>query len=152
MAEIVHRIACKATPAQVFEALSTREGIARWWTRDTTGDGRLGGVLHTRFLDLDGEERGFFKLEVEDSTPAASLRWRVIDGPPEWIDTRIHFDLSTSGDLTVLKFAHRHWREVTDFTGHCSTKWATFLLSLRAYVETGTGQPAPNDLKIDDWN
>jgi hypothetical protein len=31
-------------------------------------------------------------------------------------------------------------------------KWATFLLSLRALVETGAGLPSPRDLKIDDWN
>jgi hypothetical protein len=31
-------------------------------------------------------------------------------------------------------------------------KWATFLLSLRQLVETGSGRPAPDDLKIDDFN
>jgi hypothetical protein len=31
-------------------------------------------------------------------------------------------------------------------------KWATFLLSLRDYVETGKGKPSPHDLKIDNWN
>jgi hypothetical protein len=31
-------------------------------------------------------------------------------------------------------------------------KWATFLLSLRELVETGTGRPSPDDLKIDNWN
>ncbi len=28
-------------------------------------------------------------------------------------------------------------------------KWATFLLSLKDYVETGRGRPFPNDLKIE---
>jgi len=31
-------------------------------------------------------------------------------------------------------------------------KWATFLLSLKDLVETGKGKPAPDDLKIDNWN
>jgi len=35
---------------------------------------------------------------------------------------------------------------------HCSMKWATFLLSLREFVETGTGKPSPRDIKIDNWN
>ena len=35
---------------------------------------------------------------------------------------------------------------------HCSTKWATFLLSLRDLVETGQGQPSPDDLKISNWH
>lgn len=35
---------------------------------------------------------------------------------------------------------------------HCSTKWAIFLMSLKAYLETGAGQPSPHDVKIDNWN
>jgi hypothetical protein len=31
---------------------------------------------------------------------------------------------------------------------HCSTKWATFLLSLRDVVEGRAGHPAPRDVKI----
>ncbi len=49
-------------------------------------------------------------------------------------------------------FGHRNWREVVEATYHCSMKWATFLLSLREYVETGEGKPSPHDLKIDNWN
>jgi hypothetical protein len=36
-----------------------------------------------------------------------------------------------------------------EFMHHCSTKWATFLMSLQALVETGKGAPYPNDVKID---
>jgi hypothetical protein len=56
------------------------------------------------------------------------------------------------GDMTVLLFGHRNWREPIEFTAHCSMKWAVFLLSLRDFVETGKGRPSPNDLKIDNWN
>jgi hypothetical protein len=35
---------------------------------------------------------------------------------------------------------------------HCSTKWAVFLLSLKQLVETGTGSPEPNDVKISNWH
>jgi hypothetical protein len=31
---------------------------------------------------------------------------------------------------------------------HCSTKWATFLLSLRGLLERSDGRPIPQDLKI----
>ena len=34
---------------------------------------------------------------------------------------------------------------------HCSTKWATFLMSLKSLVETGKGAPYPNDVLIDNW-
>ena len=35
---------------------------------------------------------------------------------------------------------------------HCSTKWATFLMSLKMLVETGKGEPAPRDVKISNWH
>jgi hypothetical protein len=35
---------------------------------------------------------------------------------------------------------------------HCSTKWATYMLSLKALVETGSGKPSPDDVKIDAWD
>ena len=35
---------------------------------------------------------------------------------------------------------------------HCSTKWAIFLMSLKSLVETGKGQPSPDDVTIGDWH
>lgn len=52
----------------------------------------------------------------------------------------------------IVLFDHSKWREAIEFTAHCSTKWATFLLSLKSLVETGTGRPSPDDIKIDNWN
>jgi hypothetical protein len=80
------------------------------------------------------------------------VQWRVTAGPEEWVGTDVVFDLSQEGDDTIVLFGHKKWREVNDFTSHCSTKWATFLLSLRELVESGKGKPSPDDLKIDNWN
>jgi hypothetical protein len=35
---------------------------------------------------------------------------------------------------------------------HCSTKWATYLVSLKQLVETGTGAPSPDDLRIAEFD
>ena len=51
-----------------------------------------------------------------------------------------------------FRFAHTGWREPVDFMYHCSTKWATFLMSLKSLLETGTGAPAPDDERISDWH
>jgi hypothetical protein len=34
---------------------------------------------------------------------------------------------------------------------HCSTKWATFLLSLVELVQSGSARPYPHELKISNW-
>ena len=44
------------------------------------------------------------------------------------------------------------WAEPVEFLYHCSTKWAVYLLSLKALVETGTGSPSPDDVAISDWH
>jgi hypothetical protein len=39
-------------------------------------------------------------------------------------------------------------RESTDFQGHCSMRWAVFLLSLKDVPERGKGRPVPYDLEV----
>ncbi len=151
MLNILHRVGIKAPSQQVYQALATTEGIAAWWTKDTSGESRSGGVVVTRFM-AEGKLLGGFDFVVEDLQPDLRVAWRVIDGPAEWIDTKICFELSREDDFTVILFRHEGWKEEAAFMSHCSTKWATFLMSLKAYVETGTGQPSPNDMRIGNWH
>jgi uncharacterized protein YndB with AHSA1/START domain len=152
MVDIIHRIGIKAPIAKVYSALSTVEGVAGWWTRETTGESRPGGTVNVRFLSPTGDEVGRMEFEMVELIPNTEVRWRFRAGPEEWIGTDVTFTLSQNGDTTVVLFGHRNWREAVEFTAHCSMKWATFLLSLRALVETGKGRPSPDDLKIDNWN
>ena len=144
---IVHRIGVhKATPAEVYDTLTTVEGLAGWWTEDTTGDPQPGGVLAFRFPP------GGFDMKVTEVEPGRLVRWEVVDGPDEWMGTTIRWELSKDGDYTIVLFAHEGWREPVEFMYHCSTKWASYLLSLKQLVETGTGAPAPRDLMISNWH
>lgn len=150
--DIVHRVGIQAPPSRVYDALTTVGGLAGWWTTDTTGSAQAGGRLDFRFQTAAGDEIGGFGMDVLALTPAQRVCWRVQAGPPEWVDTEIEFALSQQDGQTIVLFGHRHWREAGEFMAHCSTKWATFLLSLREYVETGRGRPAPADLKISNWH
>lgn len=151
MVDIIHRIGIRAPAADVYSALATVEGVAGWWTRETTGESAVGGTITVCFRDHD-VEKGRMELEVVELSPAREVKWRVTAGPPEWIGTDVTFSLTREDDCTVVLFGHRNWREAVEFTAHCSMKWATFLLSLREFVEKGEGRPAPDDLKIDNWN
>jgi uncharacterized protein YndB with AHSA1/START domain len=135
----------------VFAAVATVPGVAGWWTQDTRGEARAGGALRFRFHGAAGDTVEFV-MEVLEQTANRRVRWRVLEGAPEWVGTELDFALDRQGDHTILLFGHRNWREPVEFMAHCSMKWATFLLSLRDFVETGTGRPAPGDMKIDNWN
>ena len=41
--DILHRVGIKASPNDAYKALTTREGLAGWWTTDTQGDSEVGG-------------------------------------------------------------------------------------------------------------
>jgi len=135
----------------VHAALSTVAGVAGWWTKETSSESKSGNAIQVVFHSKTGDEIGSAKFELLKST-SEEVVWRFSAGPQEWIGTDVTFSLSQQGESTIVLFGHRNWREAVEFTAHCSMKWATFLLSLRQLVETGVGQPAPHDLKIDDWN
>lgn len=152
MAEIRHRIGIKAPINEVYKTLSTIEGNAGWWTQDTTGSSTIGGTIRFVFKTPEGSEKGAFEMEVSALEENKKVQWKVTSGPEEWIGTLISFNLSQGQDQTIIIFTHDKWREANDHMAHCSMKWATFLLSLKQFVETGKGMPSPHDLKIDDWN
>jgi uncharacterized protein YndB with AHSA1/START domain len=152
MVNIVHRIGIKSSANQVYNALSTIEGLSHWWTEQVEGNEQEGGKIVFRFSSPSGKEIGKMTMEVQKLIPGKEVRWRCIEGPAEWIGTDVTFELSQQDEQTIIIFGHRNWREEVEFTAHCSMKWAVFLLSLREYIETGKGKPSPGDLKIDNWN
>ncbi len=143
MYSILHRVGVHAPPRDVYDALASRDRLAAWWTDDTRGVPQPGGIIHFRFGD-----RGFFDMKVLEQVPEKRVVWEVTDGPAEWIGTRVAWALSPEGTGTTIRFRHEGWREPVDFMAHCSTKWATFLMSLKSLVETGRGAPFPNDMLI----
>jgi uncharacterized protein YndB with AHSA1/START domain len=149
MVDILHRVGVEtSTPEKVYDALTTVDGLARWWTEETDGKGgNVGDVLQFRFPPVGG-----FDMEVIELEPSKRVMWRVVDGPEEWMGTTIAFDLSQVGDYTIVLFRHEGWQEPVEFMHHCSTKWGSFLMSLKSLVESGQGAPAPRDVQISDWH
>jgi uncharacterized protein YndB with AHSA1/START domain len=146
MVDILHRVGVLSSPDEVYTALTTVEGLAGWWTEDTQGDSTVGGIVQFRFLP------GGFDMKVVESVPAKRVVWEVSDGPEEWVGTTVTWDLKQEDDYTIVLFAHEGWREPVEFMNHCSTKWALFLMSLKALVETGKGAPSPDDVQISNWH
>ncbi|MCC3765096.1 SRPBCC domain-containing protein [Glycomyces sp. TRM65418] len=146
MVDILHRVAFEGVaPEQAYDALTTLDGLAGWWTENTTGSTDVGGVISFKF------ERGEFDMKVVELEPGERVLWEVVGGEKEWIGTKVHWDLRREDDFTVLLFKHEGWREPIEFMHHCSTKWASFLLSLKQLLETGKGAPWPHDPHVDNW-
>jgi hypothetical protein len=146
MPDILHKVGIKSSsPDNVYQALTTVGGLSGWWTSDTHGENKVGGVLQFRFGN------GGFDMKVLELKPGEHVLWQVVDGPEEWLGTKVSFDLKQNGDWIVVLFKHQGWKAPVEFMHHCSTKWAVFLLSLKSLLETGKGAPWPNEIKLDSW-
>jgi Activator of Hsp90 ATPase homolog 1-like protein len=143
--DILHKVGIKSSVEKVYTALTTRDGLARWWTTDTQGSDEVGGVWAFRF------GAGGLDMKVLELVPGERVLWQVVAGPDEWMETRVSFDLRQESEWAIVMFKHEDWKEPVEFMHHCSTKWAVFLLSLKSLVETGKGSPAPDDIKLDSW-
>jgi len=143
MPDILHRVAIKSAPNDAYRALTTLEGLAGWWTTETQGNCNVGGVIQFRF-----GTRGGIDMKVLELDPAKRVLWQVVGGPPDWIGTKVSFELTPDDDFTIILFKHQRWKKPIEFMHHCSTKWALFLMSMKSLVETGKGAPYPNDIHI----
>lgn len=142
MTEILHKILTKTTSDRVYTCLTAVGSLAGWWTSTTTGESAPGEALNFHF----GEHVA--RMRVEALEPNRRVVWRCTDASSEWIDTLLTFELTEEQGGTLLRFGHRNWKEGSDFFAHCSMKWATFLLSLREFAETGKGRPYPHDVPV----
>ncbi|MGC9975437.1 MAG: SRPBCC domain-containing protein [Syntrophales bacterium] len=138
MPDILHCIGIRSAPKKVFEALSTIDGISHWCVVDTKGNAKQGGIIHIVFIDM----------RVVELKPNKLVKWKCVKGPKEWLGTDLTFQLKAKKDQTFVLFSHANWKKPSEFMHFCSTKWATFLLSLRDWLERAEGRPSPYDVKI----
>jgi uncharacterized protein YndB with AHSA1/START domain len=132
------RLTLAATPDDVFNALTTQEGLSGWWT-SVAGSGLTGGELTFTFgpgshavMRVDAAERG------------VAVRWtNVACVMDDWVGTSMHFELqATPSGGTELRFRHVGLTPRLECYTDCKRGWDHFIpTSLRDYVETGAGHP-----------
>ncbi len=69
MVDILHRVGIKSSVAEVYAALTTRAGLAAWWTSNTQGDADKAGGLITFRFSAGCEEIGGFDMKVLELAP-----------------------------------------------------------------------------------
>ncbi len=136
MPEIRHNLIIKTNPEKVYEAITTQEGLANWWAKQTIAKPEVGFVNIFTF----GTFRNEMKITILN--PNKKVEWKCINSIDEWIDTNILFELEEKEGHTLLRFTHSGWRAVTDTFAGCNYDWGRFMTSLKLFCETGTGTPS----------
>jgi uncharacterized protein YndB with AHSA1/START domain len=108
---LVRRI--KARPSVVFDAITTAEGIARWWGPEAgpvliaEADPRKGGRYRVRFRNLDGSEHECSGEYLEVTRPErVVMSWRWKGGQEDPNESRVEFALKPVLEGTELTFTH----------------------------------------------
>jgi uncharacterized protein YndB with AHSA1/START domain len=144
MVEIRHRVGIKGSVSEIYALLTTDAGLSKWWTTDTKGAGDVGSVIEFRFGDSGPD------FEVVELIPDQRVHWRHSGSmPTDWIGSELLFELQQDNKQTIVKFSHYNWQKSDEFLAHCSTKWGIFMMSMKSCIETGKGQPYPDDVPID---
>lgn len=151
MATIHHQVWIHAPPAKVYEAISTADGLGRWWAPHTSTETDTGVVL----AHSPGEEHCDVKMKVLDLVLDKRVEWEIISTHPKrspasaWTGTHVIFEVTerenpghwmgmSSGErtLTVLDFRHSGWDENGEYFGFCNFAWGETLLMLQQWCES----------------
>jgi uncharacterized protein YndB with AHSA1/START domain len=138
MADMHMQYAIAADQKTVYDAITTRAGLASWWTTRVEVPETVGGVVKASFPDMPMT----WDLEILELIEPTRVVWRAIAGPPHWAGTTIVFELSQGEDGgSVLRFDHLGFSEVNDMFRIVTVGWAQVLGHLKVYAETGTPTP-----------
>ena len=137
MPAIVEELTIEATPQRVWDALTTSDEIARWWTDDLSVASEVGSLAELRFT------QGTFviQFEIAELNADEKVSWISRQGPPQWAGTSVTWQLTPVHNGTQVNFNHDGFVQADRRYEITRTWWEHFLASLKSYMETGKGSP-----------
>lgn len=137
MKTIIHHLRIHTRAEKVFEALTTEEGLAGWWSTEVVREGGTQGELHFTFVDGFNPQMDVVAAEED------RVEWICMGGHDNWRNDRFTFEIrDISPGETDVTFRQEYSRELDDRTyGEYNFNWGYYLGSLKACCETGEGTP-----------
>ena len=148
MATIYHQVRMNAPTVKAYRAVSTVDGVARWWDKPSATRMAVGSVLEFN----PGVEHGVLRMKVLDLLPDRRVEWECISTHPKtspasaWTGTHVVFEISESVPMAfeitrrkrmaVLDFRHSGWDEASNYFGFCNFGWGEALLKLKKRCES----------------
>jgi uncharacterized protein YndB with AHSA1/START domain len=127
----------KASPQRVFQALTTKEDLERWFLVKAEIDVRPGGAIRFEWGPAMVEVG---KILVYEPPHRLSYTWEAMEPHP----TTITFELTAQNDGTHLRLIHTGIGEGEDWDTYYNSVnggWSAHLGDLAAWIETGICPP-----------
>jgi uncharacterized protein YndB with AHSA1/START domain len=143
VADILQDLPIKADADRVFDAISTPEGLDRWWTLYSAGKPIDGAEYELWF----GPELGW-RAKVIRAVRPSRFELEMVEADQDWLGTRVGFELEHKDGVTQVRFHHTGWPRANDhyrISCHC---WAMYLRILRRHVEYNEVVPFEERLDV----
>ena len=143
MADIFHNLIVNAKPEPVFRAISTPEGLNKWWTLTCSGAPQEGGEYNLGFGP------GYdWRAEVSRCTPDSEFELIFTEADTDWQGSRLKFVLKGQEDKTEVFFKHEGWPEDNEHYRISCFCWAMYLRLMKRFVEFGEVVPYNSRLDV----
>ncbi len=143
MASVRHRVGIRGSPGEIFGSLVEPSGLTGWWATSASGSSVAGSALELTFGELVT-----LSFEIRDLKADSQVRLACSSELFPWRGSRLEFFLEEAEDQVFVTLTHSNDDADDESFLYFNTKWPIYLLSLRDFIETGTGRPYPDDIKI----
>lgn len=134
------------TAREAFNAINNVRG---WWSEEVKGGT---DQLHDEF-DYHYKDVHACRMRITELVPDKKVVWLVLDNyfnfikdQSEWKGNTIHFDISTKGHQTQIRFTHQGLVPAYACYEICFNAWTGYLQnSLLQLIATGKGKPNPKE-------
>jgi uncharacterized protein YndB with AHSA1/START domain len=143
MADIFQDFIIKAPATKVFGAISTPEGLAKWWTKKSSGKPAEGEEYSLWF----GPDYNWNAI-VSKYVPGNEFELLMKTSDPDWNGTRVGFRLEEKKGAAQIRFYHLGWPSVNEHYRVSTYCWAMYLRVLKRWVEKGEEVPYEDRLEV----
>jgi uncharacterized protein YndB with AHSA1/START domain len=143
MADIFHDFPIAVPAAKVFDAVSAPALLDEWWTKRSSGK----PVTGTEYELWFGPEYDW-RARVTQSVPEKRFELELVKADPDWLGTRVGFELEAAKDSTQVRFHHSGWPAGNEHYRISCYCWAMYLRILRRYLEFGEKVPYEKRLDV----
>lgn len=143
MARVRHRIGVAGDIGQIYRAMHEPSGLASWWASAADGTPEVEQLLNLHFAALTTLTFEVLALEQD-----LRICLHCVAGPGPWQGSELEFTFKEDEKQVWVGLVHENKSVSEDDFVYFSTKWPSYLLSLRNLIETATGTPYPREPKI----
>ena len=137
-AALMHSVTIEGDAERIYQAISTGEGLASFWTRDSQAEPRVGSIAKFGFGGP------VLEMKVEELRPGKLVRWSAHAGFPGWENTTVSWEIAAAKDGgQELRFSHEGWPAELPQAELASVNytWGQVVGRLKKYAETGKPDP-----------